>query len=108
MVTQRLACRGCGATDTRRVVDLGLNFVGTLPPATNDFDRAWGRTGSQLMVHGDCSSRGCYAMTDEQISEIYALARYDELIDYQRPLQPALSKTDAVWVREQLKQRSGE
>ena len=27
------------------------------------------------MVHGDCSSRGCYAMTDEQIAEIYALAR---------------------------------
>jgi murein L,D-transpeptidase YafK len=41
----------------------------------NTFDRAWGHTGSDLMVHGDCSSRGCYAMTDEQISEIYALAR---------------------------------
>src|ERR1700748_1589746 len=41
----------------------------------NAYDRAWGRTGSQLMVHGDCSSRGCYSMTDEQISEIYALAR---------------------------------
>ena len=27
------------------------------------------------MIHGDCSSRGCYAMTDEQIAEIYALAR---------------------------------
>jgi murein L,D-transpeptidase YafK len=41
----------------------------------NAFDRAWGRTGSDLMVHGDCSSRGCYAMTDEQMVEIYALAR---------------------------------
>lgn len=41
----------------------------------NKFDRAWGRTGSDLMVHGDCSSRGCYAMTDEQIAEIYALGR---------------------------------
>jgi murein L,D-transpeptidase YafK len=41
----------------------------------NAFDRAWGRTGSELMVHGDCSSRGCYAMTDEQMQEIYALAR---------------------------------
>ena len=41
----------------------------------NAFDRALGRTGSQLMVHGDCSSRGCYAMTDEQISEIYSLGR---------------------------------
>jgi murein L,D-transpeptidase YafK len=41
----------------------------------NAFDQALGRTGSQLMVHGDCSSRGCYAMTDEQISEIYSLGR---------------------------------
>jgi murein L,D-transpeptidase YafK len=41
----------------------------------NAFDKALGRTGSELMVHGDCSSRGCYAMTDEQISEIYALGR---------------------------------
>ena len=41
----------------------------------NAYDRAYGRTGSQLMVHGDCSSRGCYSMTDEQIAEIYALGR---------------------------------
>jgi murein L,D-transpeptidase YafK len=41
----------------------------------NAYDKSWGRTGSELMVHGDCSSRGCYAMTDEQISEIYSLGR---------------------------------
>jgi murein L,D-transpeptidase YafK len=41
----------------------------------NAFDKALGRSGSQLMVHGDCSSRGCYAMTDEQIAEIYSLGR---------------------------------
>src|SRR3981189_2634545 len=41
----------------------------------NAYDKALGRTGSQLMVHGDCSSRGCYAMTDEQIAEIYSLGR---------------------------------
>ena len=41
----------------------------------NAYDRAWGRTGSELMVHGDCSSRGCYAMTDEQIAEIYSFGR---------------------------------
>ncbi|MDG2570876.1 murein L,D-transpeptidase, partial [Vibrio parahaemolyticus] len=41
----------------------------------NEFDRAHGRTGSHLMVHGSCSSMGCYAMTDEAISEVYALAR---------------------------------
>ena len=37
----------------------------------NTYDRANGRTGALLMIHGDCSSRGCYAMTDEQIGEIY-------------------------------------
>jgi murein L,D-transpeptidase YafK len=41
----------------------------------NAFDRANGRTGTFLMIHGGCSSAGCYAMTDEQIAEIYALAR---------------------------------
>jgi murein L,D-transpeptidase YafK len=41
----------------------------------NKYDQANGRTGQFLMIHGDCSSAGCYAMTDEQIAEIYALAR---------------------------------
>ena len=41
----------------------------------NAYDKANGRTGALLMIHGDCSSRGCYAMTDEQIGEIYSLAR---------------------------------
>ena len=41
----------------------------------NTFDRAHGRTGSNLMVHGACSSAGCYSMTDEQVLEIYAFAR---------------------------------
>jgi murein L,D-transpeptidase YafK len=41
----------------------------------NAFDTAHERTGSYLMVHGDCSSRGCYALTDEQIAEVYTLAR---------------------------------
>ena len=33
----------------------------------NAYDKANDRTGAFLMVHGDCSSAGCYAMTDEQI-----------------------------------------
>src|SRR5262249_30698234 len=37
----------------------------------NSFDKANNRGGNLLMIHGDCSSSGCYAMTDEQISEIY-------------------------------------
>ena len=41
----------------------------------NAYDRAHERTGSHLMVHGACSSAGCYSMEDEQIQEIYTLAR---------------------------------
>ncbi len=39
----------------------------------NKYDRVHKRTGSFLMVHGNCVSIGCYAMTDEKIEEIYAL-----------------------------------
>jgi murein L,D-transpeptidase YafK len=41
----------------------------------NAFDRAHGYTGGQIMVHGACSSAGCFSMTDEQIAEIYAITR---------------------------------
>jgi len=38
----------------------------------NAYDRARGFTGSFLMVHGDCVSIGCYAMTNDGIEDIYA------------------------------------
>ena len=41
----------------------------------NPMERALGRTGGDIMVHGTCSSRGCYAMTNEQMDEIYAVMR---------------------------------
>lgn len=41
----------------------------------NAFDRANKRSGDFLMVHGKCTSAGCYAMTDALMEEIYALAR---------------------------------
>ena len=42
----------------------------------NAFDRAWGRTGAAIMVHGSCvASAGCFIGTNEQMEEIYALAR---------------------------------
>jgi murein L,D-transpeptidase YafK len=41
----------------------------------NPYDKAHGRTGEFLMVHGKCKSAGCYAMTDELMEEIYALSR---------------------------------
>ncbi|MEM9479866.1 MAG: murein L,D-transpeptidase family protein [Verrucomicrobiota bacterium] len=39
----------------------------------NAYDRAHGRTGSYIMVHGNCVSLGCFAMTDPGIEEIYGL-----------------------------------
>lgn len=39
----------------------------------NAYDQANQRTGSFLMVHGDCVSIGCYAMTDAGIEEIYLI-----------------------------------
>lgn len=46
----------------------------------NAHDRALGRTGSFLMVHGRCVSIGCYAMTDPAIDDLWALmtAAYDK------------------------------
>ncbi|OLP42954.1 L,D-transpeptidase family protein [Rhizobium oryziradicis] len=41
----------------------------------NRYDAVNNRTGSNLMIHGACSSSGCYSMTDAQILEIYAFAR---------------------------------
>jgi len=40
----------------------------------NEFDREWNRTGSSIMVHGECSSRGCFAMGNLTMEEIYLLA----------------------------------
>ncbi len=40
----------------------------------NAYEKEKGYTGSALMVHGKCVSIGCYAMTDKNINEIYALA----------------------------------
>ena len=39
----------------------------------NALDRAHGRTGTYLMVHGGCASIGCYAMTDAVIDEVWRL-----------------------------------
>jgi murein L,D-transpeptidase YafK len=41
----------------------------------NTYDRAHGRSGAHLMLHGACSSSGCYSLTDDNISEVFAFAR---------------------------------
>ncbi len=39
----------------------------------NNYDQQHGCTGSALMVHGNCVSIGCYAMTDPIIDEIWTI-----------------------------------
>jgi murein L,D-transpeptidase YafK len=41
----------------------------------NKYDRAYGRTGRNIMVHGACASAGCYSMSDAAVLQIYAFAR---------------------------------
>ncbi len=41
----------------------------------NSLERAQGFTGTSLMVHGACTSSGCFAMTDAGVAELYAVAR---------------------------------
>jgi murein L,D-transpeptidase YafK len=56
-----------------------LHHVGRWPRSLNlgfpnAFDQAMGRSGSYILVHGGCSSVGCFAMTNPVIGEIYDLA----------------------------------
>jgi murein L,D-transpeptidase YafK len=53
----------------------------------NAYDRAWGHSGGAIMVHGACSSAGCFSMTDKQIAEIYAIARSSLYGGQQRAIQ---------------------
>lgn len=41
----------------------------------NRLEAALGYSGEALMVHGACSSSGCYAMTDQGVGEIYAIVQ---------------------------------
>lgn len=39
----------------------------------NAFDRSLARTGSYILVHGGCSSVGCFAMTNSVMEEVYQI-----------------------------------
>ncbi len=57
---------------TRFHLGLGVSYP-------NRSDRILGRKGSlgsEIMIHGDCASLGCLAMTDDGIEEIYLLAAH--------------------------------
>jgi murein L,D-transpeptidase YafK len=57
-----------------------LHHLGRWPRAINlgfpnAYDRAHDRNGSYILMHGGCSSVGCFAMTNHVIGEIYGLAK---------------------------------
>lgn len=54
--------------DSRYYLSFNLGFP-------NRLESALGYTGEALMIHGACSSSGCYAVTDEAAGEIYTVAR---------------------------------
>jgi murein L,D-transpeptidase YafK len=63
-------------TITPELMNPNSNFYAAINTSfPNSFDKANNHDGSFLMIHGDCTSSGCYAMTDEQMGEIYSLAR---------------------------------
>ncbi len=41
----------------------------------NAYDSAFGRTGTALMVHGACTSSGCFAISNQGVGELYAVLR---------------------------------
>lgn len=59
-----------GARQLNPNSDYHLSFNLGFP---NKYDKSHKRTGSLLMIHGRCSSAGCYAMTDFRMDEIYAI-----------------------------------
>lgn len=58
-----------GGMNPRSIAHLSMNLG-----YPNAHDRALGRTGDFLMVHGSCFSIGCYAIGDPAIEEVYTLA----------------------------------
>lgn len=50
----------------------------------NKLDRSLGRTGGYIMVHGDCVSAGCFAMTDKLIEEIYE--KVESALEHQKTI----------------------
>jgi hypothetical protein len=52
----------------------------------NQYDRYYGRTGFALMIHGGCSSIGCFAINDAPMQELFTVVR-DSLHNGQKLVQ---------------------
>jgi len=63
-----------------------IRFVSLNTGFPNAFDRANGRSGSALMIHGGCDSAGCYAIEDQPAQEVFTAVR-DSLKAGQKSVQ---------------------
>ena len=63
-----------------------VEFVSLNTGYPNKFDRSHNRTGAHLMIHGGCSSAGCYAITHAAAQEVFTAVR-DSLKAGQRSVQ---------------------
>lgn len=62
-------------TITRRQLHLAGRWPRSLNLGfPNVFDKSLSRTGNYILIHGGCSSVGCYAMTNTVIDEIFRLS----------------------------------
>jgi murein L,D-transpeptidase YafK len=94
MVATYRVCRASGGLGPKRregdwQVPEGFYRVANFNPASkfhlsllmsypNDSDRLLGdrdKPGGEIMIHGNCRSRGCLAMSDERIEELWLMAR---------------------------------
>lgn len=69
----RQAPEGFYGVDVQQLRLTGRNARSFYIDFPNVLDRALTRTGSAIMVHGRCTSIGCFAMTNAAMEEIYAL-----------------------------------
>lgn len=52
----------------------------------NQLEQRLGYTGDGVMIHGNCVSAGCYAMTDPKIEEIYTMV-YEAFLHGQKSIE---------------------
>ena len=82
----RQAPEGFYTVTSRQMNYQSTQFLSFNTGYPNQFDKLHGRTGSYLMIHGGCSSIGCYAIEDEPMSNLFAAMR-DAFKNKQKQIQ---------------------
>lgn len=83
----------------------------------NLLDKSLGRTGSYILVHGGCSTEGCFAMTNEVIDEIFriGIAAFDggqkqfhvQVLPFRLEISNVLKHAKSPWYQYWLNLKTG-